>query len=170
MRSSPHDAAGLVEEPLATGDTAALGADATLVPTAFLAVTVNVYDSPFVSSVTTHALVDVVQVKPPGVEVTVYDKIADPPLLADVTQRTATRVSPAVVVTDSGAEGSVATVRGVTVTMADGGLAPYALTAFTRRDTGTSGVIFVRVVVTAVETSSFHIDQAAEVSVRYSMM
>jgi len=170
VRSSPHDAAGIVVEPLATGETGALGSEATLVPTAFVAVTVNVYDSPFVSSVTTHALVDVVQVNPPGVEVTVYEVIAEPPVLAGVTQRTATRVSPAVVVTDNGAVGAVAAERGVTVTMAEAGLAPYMFTAFTRRETGTSGVIFVRVVVTAVETPSFHVDHAAEVSVRYSTM
>jgi hypothetical protein len=71
VRSSPHEAAGAVTEPLATGDTAAVDTEATLVPEAFLAVTVNVYDSPFVSPTTTHAFVDVVQVKPPGVEVTV---------------------------------------------------------------------------------------------------
>jgi len=170
VRSSPHDAAGIVVEPLATGETGALGSEATLVPTAFVAVTVNVYDSPFVSSVTTQALVEVVQVKPPGVDVTVYDKIAEPPLLAGVTQRTATRVSPAVAVTVNGADGTVATERGVTVTVADAGLAPYAFTAFTRRDTGTSGVMFVSVAVTAVETPSSSIDHAAEVSARYSTM
>jgi hypothetical protein len=137
---------------------------------AFVAVTVNVYDSPFVNSVTTHALVEVVHVKSPGDEVAVYEVITDPPLLAGVTHRTATRVSPAVVVTDKGADGTVATERGVTVTMADAGLAPYLLTAFTRRDTGTSGVILVSVVVMAVETPSFHIDHAAALSVRYSMM
>jgi hypothetical protein len=133
-------------------------------------VTVNVYDSPFVSSVTTHALVDVVQENPPGEDVTVYEVIAEPPVLAGVTQRTATRVSPAVVVTDNGAVGAVAAERGVTVTMAEAGLAPYVLTAFTRRDTGTSGVILVRVAVTAVETPSSHVDQAEEASVRYSKM
>jgi hypothetical protein len=73
-------------------------------------------------------------------------------------------------VTDNGADGTVAAERGVTVTVADAGLAPYAFTAFTRRDTGTSGVMFASVAVTAVETPSFNIDQAAEVSVRYSMM
>jgi hypothetical protein len=155
-------------EPLLIGDTAALGADATLLPTMFLAVTVNVYDTPFVSSVTTHALVEVVHMKPPGVEVTVYDVMADPPLLIGVTQRTATRVSPAVAVTDNGAEGAVPAERGVTVTMAEAGLAPYLLTALTRRDTGTSGVMLVRVVVTAVEVPSFHVDHSVELSARYS--
>jgi hypothetical protein len=140
------------------------------VPTALRAVTVNVYDTAFVSSVTTHALVDVVQVKPPGAEVAVYDVMADPPLLAGVTQRTATRVSPGVVVTDNGADGTVAAERGVTVTVADAGLAPYAFTAFTRRDTGTSGIMLVRVVVTAAESPSFHVDHAFDVSVRYSTM
>jgi hypothetical protein len=131
---------------------------------------VNVYDSPFVSSVTTHALVDVVQVNPPGVDVAVYEVIAEPPVLAGVTQRTATRVSPAVVVTDNGAVGAVAAERGVTVTMADAGLAPYLLTAFTRRDTGISGVMLVSVAVNAVETPSLKVAQAEEASVRYSTM
>jgi uncharacterized protein with von Willebrand factor type A (vWA) domain len=90
----------------------------------FVAFTVNVYDTPFVSSVTTHALEEVAHVKLPGVEVTTYDVIADPPLLAGVTQRTATRVSPAVALTDNGAVGAVGAERGVTVTVADGGLAP----------------------------------------------
>jgi hypothetical protein len=152
------------------GITAALGADATLVPTIFVAVTVNVYDMPFVSSVTTQALLDVVHVKPPGVEVAIYDVIADPPLLAGVTQRTATRVSPAVALTDKGAVGTVAAERGVTVTVADGGLAPYELTAFTRIDTGRSGVILVRVAVSAVETPSFRMAHPDEISVRNSTM
>jgi hypothetical protein len=157
-------------DPLAIGITAALGADATLVPTMFVAFTVNMYDTPFVSSVTTHALEAVVHVKPPGVEVTTYDVIADPPLLAGVTQRTAARVSPAVALTDNGAVGAVAAERGVTVTVADGGLAPYELTAFTRIDTGRSGVILVRVAVSAVETPSFRMAQPEELSVRYSTM
>ena len=169
MRSSPQEAAGFVTEPLTVGVTSALGADATLVPTAFVAVTVNVYGVPLVSSVTTHALVEVVHVKPPGVDVAVYEVITEPPVLAGVSQRTATRVSPAVAVTDNGAVGAVAAERGVTVTMADAGLSPYRFTAFTRRDTGTSGVMLVRVAVTAVETSSFHVDHAVAVSARYSM-
>ena len=170
MRSRPHDAAATVGEPLAFGITAALGAEAMLVPTTFVAVTVNVYDTPFVSSVTTHALVEVEHVKAPGVEVAVYDVIADPPLLAGVTQRTAARVSPAVALTDNGAVGAVAAERGVTVTMAEGGLAPYELTAFTRIDTGRSGVILVSVAVSAVETPSFRMAHPDEISVRNSTM
>ena len=113
---------------------------------------------------------DVVQVNPPGVEVTVYDVIAEPPLLTGVTQRTATRVSPAVVVTDKGADGAVPSERGVTVTVAEAGLEPYEFTAFTRIDTGISGVILVSCVVAAVEIPSSHFDHAADASVRYSMM
>jgi hypothetical protein len=159
----------MATESLAIGVTSALGAEATLVPKAFVAVTVNVYDVPLVSSVTTHALVEVVHVNPPGVDVAVYAVITEPPVLAGVSQRTATRVSPAVAVTDNGAVGAVAAERGVTVTMADAGLSPNRFTAFTRKDTGTSGVILVRVAVTAVETSSFHVDHAVAVSARYSM-
>jgi hypothetical protein len=96
--------------------------------------------------------------------------IAEPPLLAGVIQRTATRVSPAVVVTDNGAVGTVAAERGVTVTIADAGLAPYLLNAFTRRDTGTSGVMLVSVAVSAVETPSFNTDQFEALSVLYSTL
>ena len=48
-------------------------AEAEPVPVPFVAVTVNVYDVPFVSPVTVHHVFDVTHVTPPGDDVTVYD-------------------------------------------------------------------------------------------------
>jgi hypothetical protein len=58
-------AAGTVD-----GVTAADAAEATPVPLAFVAVTVNVYEVPFVNPVTAHDVVAVVHVNEPGVDVT----------------------------------------------------------------------------------------------------
>jgi ABC-type uncharacterized transport system permease subunit len=52
-----------------------------LVPLAFVAVTVKVYAVPLVSPVTVIGLAEPAPVKPPGLEVTVYPVIAEPPLL-----------------------------------------------------------------------------------------
>ena len=57
--------------PTFTGMISLVGDDAGLVPTALVAVTVNVYATPLVRPATTHALVAVVHVKAPGLEVTV---------------------------------------------------------------------------------------------------
>ena len=57
-----------------------LEADALPVPTAFVAVTVKVYVTPLVSPVTTSGEDPPVAVCPP-LEVTVYEVIAEPPLL-----------------------------------------------------------------------------------------
>jgi len=78
---APAVAETLVGAPgTADGTTAEDGAEAALVPFAFVAVTVKVYEVPFVRPITVHEVVDVVHVKPPGLEVTVYDVIAVPPL------------------------------------------------------------------------------------------
>ena len=53
------------------GTTEADALEAAPVPVVFVAFTVNVYEVPFVRSVTVHEVVAVVQVKPPGEEVTV---------------------------------------------------------------------------------------------------
>jgi hypothetical protein len=53
-----------------------------LLPVAFVAITVKVYAVPLVSPVTIIGLAVPVLVILPGVEVTVYPVIADPPLLA----------------------------------------------------------------------------------------
>ena len=66
-----------------TGVTAPEAADADPVPTAFVAVTVNVYAVPFDKPVTVALVAPVVDaVKDPGDDVTVYPVIAVPPLLA----------------------------------------------------------------------------------------
>ena len=57
---------------LARGTTVSDGAEAALSPASFVATTVNVYSVPFVSSVIRHAVItDVMQVRLPGVDVTV---------------------------------------------------------------------------------------------------
>jgi len=53
------------------GTTAAEAVEAAPVPETFVAVTVNVYDVPFVRPVTVHEVVAVEHVNEPGVEVTV---------------------------------------------------------------------------------------------------
>ena len=53
------------------GTTAEDALEAVPVPAAFVAVTVNVYEVPFVRPVTVQLVVDVVHVRPPGDEVTV---------------------------------------------------------------------------------------------------
>jgi hypothetical protein len=53
------------------GVTAALGAEGGPSPATFVAKTVNVYEVPFVSPVTVHEVVAVVQLAPPGDAVTV---------------------------------------------------------------------------------------------------
>jgi hypothetical protein len=63
------------------GVTELLDADALPVPAPFVAVTVNVYVTPLVSPVTTIGEEPPVAVIPPGEEVTVYEVIAEPPLL-----------------------------------------------------------------------------------------
>ena len=81
--------------------------------------------------------------------------IAEPPSDAGAAQRTVTRPSPGVAVTLSGSLGATATARGTTVTTEDAGLDPKRFTAFTRIDTGTFGVILVKVAAVAVDTPSF---------------
>ncbi len=56
--------------------------DAGPVPVPFVAVTANVYAVPFVRPVTTHDVVEVVQVLPPGDAVTVYEVGDCPPFAA----------------------------------------------------------------------------------------
>jgi hypothetical protein len=63
-------------------DTALLAEDASDVPIAFVAVTVNVYDVPAVKPLTVIGDELPVAVTPPGLDVTVYWVIAEPPLFA----------------------------------------------------------------------------------------
>jgi len=63
------------------GVTAADAVEAAPVPDTFVAVTVNVYEVPFVRPATVHEVVAVVHVNEPGEDVTVYELIEAPPLL-----------------------------------------------------------------------------------------
>jgi hypothetical protein len=106
-----------------------LDPEETLVPSAFVAVTVNVYVTPFVRPVTVAVVVALFAVAPPGLAVTVYEVIAEPPLLAGADQDTSTLVSPIVPATFVGASGTVA---GVTELLAtDEELVPRAFVAVT---------------------------------------
>src|SRR5262245_1269934 len=109
-------------------------ADAVPVPTAFVAVTVNVYVVPFVRPVTV-ALVAVpaaVAVRPPGDAVTVKPVIALPPFESGAVQVTVACWFPAQASTPVGAPGTVAGDRGVTALDAvEAGPVPTAFVAFT---------------------------------------
>ena len=90
------------------GVTAADGSEPAPAPTAFEAVTVNVYDAPFVSPLTVQLVETVVQLRPPGDEITVYDVTAEPPLFAGADHETSTEESPNTPDTPVGAPGAVA--------------------------------------------------------------
>ena len=87
----------------------------TLLPTLFVAVTVKVYAVPLVKPVTTIGDEAPVPVKPPGVEVTVYPVIAEPPSDAGVVNATETCVFPLVAEPIIGASGTVGPDDGVTL-------------------------------------------------------
>ena len=71
-----------------TGTTAAESTDAAPVPAEFVAVTLNLYETPLVRPATVHEVEAVEQVNEPGVEVTVYAETADPPLDAGAVHET----------------------------------------------------------------------------------
>ena len=79
-----------------------------------VAVTENVYEVPFVKPPTVIGEVDALAVRPPGLLVTVYPVIGEPPAFAGTAKLTDAWASPAVAVTPVGADGAV-TVGGVTV-------------------------------------------------------
>lgn len=104
VAATPVGAAGTVD-----GTTGADTAEAAPVPAGLVAVTVNVYATPFVRPSTVHDVHRVArQENPPGLETTVYDVIATPPLLTgavhDTTEDPSTAVVPA---TEVGAPGTV---------------------------------------------------------------
>ena len=72
------------------------GCDGSDVPVALVAVTVNVYDTPFVNPLTVHDNGPVVQVHcaPPGDAVTVYPVIVEPPVHAGADHDTVAWLSP----------------------------------------------------------------------------
>jgi hypothetical protein len=104
-------------------------AEAVLVPIAFVAVTVNVYAVPLTSPVIVIGEPLLVAVKPPVLDVTVYDVIAEPPLLAGAVNVIVADPFPDTAETPVGDPG---TVIGVTELEAvEEALVPFALVAVT---------------------------------------
>ena len=98
----------LNDEAADVGVTEAEAADAGPVPTLLVAVTLNVYAVPFVNPDTTAEVApDVDAVAPPGVAVTVYPVIAEPPLDAGADHDTVAAAFPATAPTPVGAPGTV---------------------------------------------------------------
>jgi hypothetical protein len=121
---TPVGASGIVAGPIEL-----LLAEAELVPTAFVAVTVNVYDTPLVKPVTIKGEAPPVAVKPPGLDVTVYEVIAEPPLETGGVNVTVACPLPPVAVPIVGASGTVAGVTELLV--AEAILVPIAFVAVT---------------------------------------
>jgi hypothetical protein len=84
-----------------------LVAEAIPVPCAFVAVTVNVYVTPFVRPVTVIGELPPVPVNPPGLEVTVYEVIAEPPFDPGAENVIVASPLPRVAVPIDGAPGTV---------------------------------------------------------------
>ena len=113
-----------------TGLTAADGELDVDVPATFVAFTVNVYEVPFVSPVTTQVRAPVVvHVFAPPDDVIVYPVIGEPPSDPGAAHVTVACPLPGMATTDPGAAG---TVRGVTMTLgaevSDGAVADDAIT------------------------------------------
>jgi hypothetical protein len=108
------------------------GADAVLLPATLVATTVNVYDVPLVSPVTTcevAVLPALLSMPPAGLEVTVYPRMTLPPLNAGGEKLTVACAFPGVAETPVGGFG---TVLGVTLTEGvDGAPVPIAFVATT---------------------------------------
>jgi len=101
-------------------------AEATEVPMALVAVTVNEYPPPAVRPLTVQEVSAEVQVKPPAVEVTVYEEIAAPPVEAGAVHDSVADPLPA---TATGLVGAPGTVAGVPETRFDDAPLPTELTA-----------------------------------------
>jgi hypothetical protein len=111
------------------GTTAAEADEAEPVPLTFVAVTVNVYEVPFVNPVTVHEVVAVEHVNEPGEDVTVYPVIAAPPVDTGAVQDTTDWVLAApVALTAVGAPG---TVEGTTAADTEATPVPDAFVAVT---------------------------------------
>jgi len=82
-------------------------------PTTFVAVTVNVYETPLVRPVTVHEVEDVLQVNAPGLEVTVYEVTSLEPFDAGAAHETEADVFPNTPTTFKGGPGTLAMARGV---------------------------------------------------------
>jgi hypothetical protein len=92
---------------VADGVTLLLAALAGPVPNAFVAVTVNVYEVPFVRPLTVMGEAEPVPVTPPGLDVTVYPVIGRFPSLAGAVKVTEAEAKLAVAVPMVGAPGTV---------------------------------------------------------------
>jgi len=117
----------------AAGTAAPEAAEATDVPSAFVAVTVNVYEVPLVRPATVQEVDEVVHVFDPGDDVTVYPVIADIPSSAGADHETTDWALPFEVadtpVGASGADAAAATVISEDAEPAP--LLPFTLTACT---------------------------------------
>lgn len=114
------------------GVPAALGADSRESPAAFVALTDTVYDTPFVSPVSTQDSVTDTQLAPPGCAVAVYDVMGDQPLFAGAAQFAVIVLSPMPDrVTFDGGSGVVYGVSTTTLVAAVGKLYPIAFLART---------------------------------------
>jgi hypothetical protein len=98
-------------------------------PTLLVATTANVYSVPFVSPVTVSGEAGPLEVKPPGVDVTVYEVIAAPPSLTGAVNVIVACKSPAVATTEVGASGTVTVATAFDGS--DGSELPAALFAIT---------------------------------------
>jgi hypothetical protein len=108
------------------------GAEAGPVPAAFLAVTVNVYDVPFVKPKTVSGPDDPMAIFPSGLDVTVYKVIGLPPLDAGGKKLTVACALFAVALAPVGGPGTVTGVTGVTLfDGAEAGPVPAAFVAVT---------------------------------------
>ncbi len=114
------------------------GADGSLVPVAVVAVTVNVCGVSFTKPVTVQLFAPVVvQINPPGLDVTVYPVIREPPALVGALHETFAWPFPALALTPTGAPGTGA--DGVTVFEgAEGALVPVEVVAVTVNVCGVS--------------------------------
>jgi hypothetical protein len=90
------------------GVTEFVALEAVLVPTAFVAVTVKVYAVPFESPVIVSGEEPPVAVNPPVLDVTVYEVMAEPPLLPGALNVIVAWPFPAVALTPVGALGTFA--------------------------------------------------------------
>jgi len=126
----PASAPAIVGAPgTVAGVTLFEGADASPVPTEFVAVTVKVYAVPLESPPTMMGDAAPLTLMPPGEDVTVYEVIAEPPVEAGGVNATVACALPAVAVPIVGGPG---TAPGVTLFEGgDAGPVPTALVAVT---------------------------------------
>jgi hypothetical protein len=121
------------------GVTAEEADDSPLLPTAFVACTVNVYAVPFAKPLTAHGAAEQVAPTPPGDAVTRYPVIAAPPLPVGAVHCTLADAFPRSAETLVGASGTVAGVTGADAD--DSALLP---TAFATRTVKLYAVPLVR--------------------------